>query len=94
MDVSVPGTPLLTETLWAQLVPLLPPPASSGRPRGETRPLLAGILWMMHHGAGWRAIADEHGSWHTRYSRYRLWARTGVWAQITAVLRAEPPHHP
>jgi transposase len=87
----VPGTPLLTDTLWAQLGPLLPVPARTGRPHGETRSLLAALLWMMHHGVGWRAIPREQGSWQTLYSRYRLWVTTGVWAQVTAVLRAEPP---
>ena len=84
--VSVPGTPLLTETLWAELLPILPVPARTGRPRGETRPLLAGLLWMMHHGAGWRTIPREYGSWHTLFSRYQRWRRTGIWAQITATL--------
>jgi hypothetical protein len=87
--VSVPGTPLLTETLWVRLLPLLPLPAGTGRPRGETRPLLAELLWMLHHGAGWRTIPREQRSWQTLYSRYRLWVATGVWAQITAVLRDE-----
>jgi transposase len=91
--VPIAGTPLLTEALWAKLAPLLPVPANKGRPRGETRPLLAGLLWMMHHGAGWRALPREHGSWHTLYSRYRLWVTTGVWAQITEALREYAPHH-
>lgn len=85
---ALPGTPLLTEALWAKLQPLLPVPANTGRPRGATRPLLAGLLWMMHHGAGWRAVPHEYGSWHTLYSRYRLWVNTGVWDAITAILRA------
>jgi hypothetical protein len=92
--VTLPGTSLLTEALWAKLAPLVPAPSGTGRPRGETRPLLAGLLWMMHHGVGWRAIPREHGSWHTLYSRYRLWVTTGVWAQLTAVLRAELNHQP
>jgi hypothetical protein len=89
--ITVPGTPLLTEALWAKLAPLVPVPARTGRPRGETRPLLAGLLWMMHYGAGWRAIPPEHGSWHSRYSRYRLWVSTGVWNAITVILRTEQP---
>jgi transposase len=79
--------------LWAQLEPLLPLPATTGRPRGDSQPLVAGLLWMMHHGASWRAIPHEYGSWHTLYSRYQLWRRTGVWARITAALQAEPIGH-
>jgi hypothetical protein len=89
--ITLPGTPLLTQALWEKLAPLLPVPASTGHPRGETRPLVAGLLWMMHHGVGWRTIPREHGSWHTLYSRYRLWLTTGVWDAITALLRVEPP---
>jgi transposase len=92
--VALPGTPLLTEALWAQVAPLLPDPAPTGRPGGETQPLLAGTLWLMHHGVGWRAMPRGYGSWHTLYSRYRLWVTTGVWAQITAMLRDQPPMQP
>jgi transposase len=28
-----------------------------------------------------------YGPWHTVYSRYQLWRRTGIWAQIAATLR-------
>jgi Putative transposase of IS4/5 family (DUF4096) len=85
--VAVPGTPLLTDALWARLRLLLPAPARRGRTPGDARPLLAGLLWLMHYGARWRAIPAAYGPWHTIYSRYQLWRRTGVWAQIVASLR-------
>jgi transposase len=84
--IAVPGTPLLTDALWDRLRPLLPVPAPRGRPQAATRPLLAGLLWLMHTGASWRAIPAAYGPWPTVHSRYQRWRRTGVWAQIAAVL--------
>ena len=85
--VRVAGTPALTEGLWARLAPLLPPcEESRRRPPGAHRPILAGLLWMMRAGVGWREIPAEFGAWQTLYSRYRLWCREGTWARIVAAL--------
>jgi transposase len=85
--IRVAGTPTLTEELWARLAPLLPPWQSSrGRPPGAHRPILAGLLWMMRAGVGWREIPTEFGAWQTLYSRYRLWCRDGTWGRIVAAL--------
>ena len=91
--VPVAGTPLLTDALWVRVVSLLPPPPTRGRRQGAARPIVAGLLWMMHTGAAWREIPAAYGPWQTLYSRYQWWRRTGIWAQICAVFRDEitPP---
>lgn len=87
LTVAVPGTPLLTEPLWTDLAPLLPPRAGKrGRSPSDHRPILAGLLWMMRMGVGWREIPPSFGPWHTAYSRYRQWGRDGAWARIVAAL--------
>jgi hypothetical protein len=91
--IPVAGTPLLTEALWSRLLQVLPPPAKRGRPQGDARAIVAGLLWMMHTGAGWREIPPEHGPWHTLYSRYQRWRRTGTSAQIGALLRNDTDRH-
>ncbi len=87
LTIEVPGTPLLTDALWVQLAPLLPPRAGKrGRMPSDHRPILAGLFWMMRTGVGWREILPQFGPWHTVYSRYQLWGRDGTWARIVAAL--------
>lgn len=84
---AVPGTPLLTDALWTHRALLLPPRGGKrGRPPGDHRPILAGLLWMMRTGVGGRAIPPSFGPWHTVYSRYQQWCRDGTWARIVAAL--------
>jgi hypothetical protein len=88
---TVPGTPSLTDALWTHLALLLPPRAGKrGRTPSDHRPILAGLLWMMRTGVGWREIPPSFGPWHTVYSRYQQWCRDGTWARIVAAL---PPTH-
>ena len=88
--VAVPGTPLLTEALWAEIALLFPArQGKRGRAPSGPRPILEGILAMMHTGGGWREIALACGRWQTVYSRYQQWGREGTWTRIRAVLLAE-----
>ena len=85
--VPVRGTAALTPALWAQLEPLLPPQKPrTGRPALDHRRVIAGMLWVMHTGAPWRAIPATYGPWQTIHSRYQRWGQAGVWTQIVAVL--------
>ncbi len=89
--IAVPGTPPLTPAAWATIAPLLPVAASRGRPRRPAERILAGILWVMHTGAPWRAIPATYGPWSTCHDRYRRWQRDGTWAHIYAALVASIP---
>ncbi len=85
--VAVPGTPVLTDAGWTRVVPLLASaPGRTGRPPRDHRPILAGILWLMRRGAGWREIPPSYGPWQTLASRYQRWRRDGTWARIVGVL--------
>lgn len=79
---------LLTAARWERIAPLLPRPKEHGRPMVDSYPLLAGILWIMGTGAAWRELPAEYGHWHTAYTRYRDWQRSGLWTQILAILAA------
>jgi hypothetical protein len=53
--VVVPGTAELSEGLWQQIAPLLVPTTPRrGRPSGELRRQLEGMLTVMHSGGPWR----------------------------------------
>ena len=85
--VRIPGIAALTPALWTQIVPLLPPQKPlTGRPALDHQRIVAGMLWVMHTGAPWRAIPATYGSWQTIYGRYKRWCATGLWAQIIVVL--------
>jgi transposase len=93
--VAVPGTAELSEGLWQQIAPLLAPaPRRRGRPSGNLRHQLEGMLAVMHTGGPWREVPSACGPWQTIYARYALWVRTGLWERIAAILHpdlTEPP---
>jgi hypothetical protein len=98
----VPGTAALSEPAWAQIAPLVQPALRAprrGRPSGDLRRQLEGMLAVMHSGGPWRDVPPTHGPWQTIYARYALWVRTGAWEQIAAILHPdlaapEPPTPP
>jgi hypothetical protein len=86
----VPGTAELSEQLWQQIAPLLAlatPPR--GRPSGDLRRQLQGMLAVMHSGTSWREMPTTYGPWQTIYARYALWVRTGLWDRIAAILHPD-----
>ena len=79
----------LTDTEWAQLAPLLPPPTKMGRPRRCRRTLLNGMLWILRTGAPWRDLPEEFGPWKTVYHRFNAWRKDGLWQKIHFQLLTE-----
>jgi hypothetical protein len=87
------GTAALSDSLWQQIAPLLPPQKPPrGRPALDHRRLLEGLLWIMHTGAPWREMPRAYGSWHTAYSRYQRWGEDGLWERLCAILHPTPTH--
>ena len=80
----------LTDAQWERLRRLLPPPsAGRGRPRGDDRMVVEGILWRLATGAPWRDLPERYAPWATVYSRFRRWQRAGVWDRVLAALQAD-----
>jgi len=91
----VPGTAGLSEPAWAQIAPLVQPAVPRrGRPSGDLRRQLEGMLAVMRSGGPWRDVPLACGSWQTVYARYALWVRTGLWARIAAILHPDLPELP
>ncbi len=78
--------PELTDARWKRIAAILPPVSARGRPAQDHRRLLGGILWVMRTGATWREVPDHFGHWHTVYTRYRDWQRSGLWSRILKIL--------
>jgi Putative transposase of IS4/5 family (DUF4096) len=90
--LKVPGTAALSETAWQQIAALVQPAGVSrrGRPSGDLRRQLEGMLAVMHSGGPWRDVPSACGPWQTVYARYALWGRTGLWERIAAILHPDP----
>ena len=85
---AVPDTPPLTDAAWARITPLLPASRRRGKPWRDHRRVLGGSVRVMRHGAAWRALPEECGSWQTAHSRYQRWRGDGTWDRIRAALHA------
>ncbi len=80
----------LTDEKWECVRPLMPsqkPP--TGRPRGDHRQVLAGMVWVLGTRSSWRDLPEEEfGPWRKVYGRYREWRKEGLWQRIM-----EAPRH-
>jgi transposase len=79
--------PLLSDELWGELKPLLPPhrpDPRGGAPRVPDRPCLEGILHVLKTGCQWQRLpaGDRWPSGSTCWRRFREWTRCGVWPQL------------
>lgn len=76
----------LHDNQWDAIKGLFPDQQGKGRPRLPARQMLNGILWILCSGAAWRDLPERFGSWKTVYHRFGQWQRSGLFAQILAVL--------
>lgn len=78
----------LSDSQWALLEPFFPPTHSghAGRPWSEHRPLVNGILWILHTGAPWRDLPPRYGPFQTVHDRFTAWRADGTWNRIVESL--------
>jgi len=86
--------PLLTDELWEQIEPLLPPPTPNpkgGRPPVGNRGALTGILFVLRTGIPWEYLPRELGCGcgMTCWRRLRDWQAAGVWDKVWHALLDE-----
>jgi len=83
--------PLLTDELWEQIQPQIPPAPprpKGGRPRVPDRACLTGILFVLRTGCQWEYLPREMncGSGMTCWRRLRDWQKAGIWQRIWEAL--------
>ena len=80
--------PVLTETEWSLLQPLIPPPKPGGRPRdADMRAVLTAALYVEQKGGGWRRLPLHFPPWQTVYDYVHKWKQDGTWEAMLARLR-------
>lgn len=78
-----------TDSQWAKIAPLLPPPAGTGRPRADDRRTTEGILYVLKTGCRWKDLPQQYGAHVTAWRRLRDWTRNGTWQRVWHTLLAE-----
>lgn len=79
--------PLVPDSLWSIIEPLLPRPGPrprGGRPRVPDRAAFTGILFVLRSGIPWEMLPAELGcgSGVTCWRRLREWQVAGVWERL------------
>ena len=81
---------LLNDAQWAKLEPMLPGKASDrGVTAKDNRLFLEAVLWIMRTGAPWRDLPPQLGNWHTTFTRFSRWSKTGVWDRVFIAVSGE-----
>jgi transposase len=78
----------ITDEEWERVKESLPPEHTGkpGRPSGDNRTALNGMLWVARSGAAWRDLPERYGSWSTLYDKFKRWSDAGVFERIFKLL--------
>jgi len=68
----------LTDGQWKLLVPSIPLPAYTGRPRADDRSCINGMLYVLMSGCRWMDMPTKYGSYKTVWERHKKWSDKGV----------------
>jgi putative transposase len=81
---------VLRDDQWDRIKDLLPGKASDrGVTARDNRLFVEAVLWMGRTGAPWRDLPPELGNWHTTYTRFARWAKTGVWQSVLEAISGD-----
>lgn len=88
--------PLVSDTLWEQVAPLLPPEPKPGKRGGRkvtvsNRQAFTGILFVLRTALAWQMLPLEMhcGSGSTCWRRFEDWTKRGVWKRLHKLLLQE-----
>src|SRR5436305_15077678 len=72
-----------TDREWAEIAPLLPAARRLGRPRrGDLRPIVEAILYILATGCQWRALPKDFPPRSTVQGYFYRWRDDGTWHSI------------
>src|ERR1700733_13139755 len=74
----------LTDAEWQLLMPLLPPAASTGRPRQwPMREMINALFYVMRSGCPWRMLPDHFPPHQTAYRWFVRFRDSGLWESLS-----------
>jgi len=79
------GSHLLSDALWEQIEPLLPPELPrlrGGRPRMDNRRAMEAILYVLRTGFKWNQLPRSVGAVTTVRKRFLEWRKAGVFQRL------------
>lgn len=82
---DIKGSHLISESLWKQIEPLLPPEIpkpKGGRPRVDNRKAMEAILYVLHTDFRWSSLPRSMGSSSTVRRRLQEWQKYGVFQRM------------
>ena len=71
----------------ARLAPFFP--KSHGKPRGDDRRVLSGIILLNRNGLRWRDAPREYGPDKTLYNCWKRWSDKGIFARMMVGLASD-----
>jgi putative transposase len=75
----------VSDELWAQVAPLVPPApshAKGGRPRRPDRPAFEAMIYVLRTGIQWKALPRELGASSTVHDRFQEWEGQGFFTVL------------
>ena len=80
---------VLKDEQWNRIKDLLPgKPSDPGVTARDNRRFVEAVLWIGRTGSPWRDLPETFGSWHTTFTRFARWTKTGVWNRVLKALSA------
>ena len=76
----------LTDVQWKLLVPSIPLPAYTGRPRADDRNCINGMLYVLMSGCRWMDMPAKYGSYKTVWERHKKWSVKGTWKNMKSLV--------
>jgi transposase len=74
---------ILRDDQWDRIKDLLPGKVSDcGVTAKDNRRFVEAVLWVARTGSPWRDLPAPLGNWHTTYTRFSRWGKTGVWERV------------
>ena len=81
---------LLRDEQWERIKDLLPGKATDPGVTGkDNRLFVEAVLWIGRTGSPWRDLPPALGNWHTTYTRFSRWGKSGVWERVVAAVSGD-----